>query len=445
MILALLTPPRENNANYIRLNAIVSTNMRRPGQEEIANPADEVQFDLPLPEKTDLQDRRTRETVIRADQEARELRLVDTADPNLPDMERLKLEIGRADGSSVAIAARDPRVRVELIKQEGGTTLTEAAVARGLRWLAQQQQPDGRWRLDGGVRSDSAATSLALLPFLGAGQTHLSGRHKENVARGLRWLVSNQKPDGDLRADSAGNTGMYAHGQGAIVLGEAFLMTGDEALRQPAQKAIDFIVEAQYPDGGWRYEPNQELRGREQRGDTSVVGWQLMAMQSARAAKLKVPVETFEMSSHFLDSVQRQDGALYGYQPGSQPTPAMTAEALLCRIYLGWTKTDPPLMEGVRWLLDNHPPAADSPNVYYWYYGTQALHHVGGDEWERWNFLMRDALVSTQETRGEAAGSWAPRGEHASAGGRVYMTSLAVCTLEVYYRHLPIFRQIDVK
>lgn len=445
MILALLTPPREENANYIRLNAIVSRDMRRPGQEDIANPADEVQFDLPVPEKTDLQDRQTRETVIRADQEARELRLVDTADPNLPDLERLQLEIGRADGSRVAIAARDPRVRVELIKQEGGTTLTEAAVARGLRWLAQQQQPDGRWRLDGGVRSDSAATSLALLPFLGAGQTHLSGRHKETVARGLRWLVGNQKPDGDLRAASAGNTGMYAHGQGAIVLGEAFLMTGDEVLRQPAQKAIDFIVGAQYPDGGWRYEPNQELGGRQQRGDTSVVGWQLMAMQSARAAKLNVPGETFELSSHFLDSVQRQDGALYGYQPGHQPTPAMTAEALLCRIYLGWTKADPPLMEGVRWLLDNHPPTADRPNVYYWYYGTQAFHHVGGAEWERWNFLMRDALVNTQETRGEAAGSWAPRGEHASAGGRVYMTSLAVCTLEVYYRHLPIFRRIDVK
>ena len=72
------------------------------------------------------------------------------------------------------------------------------------------------------------------------------------------------------------------------------------------------------------------------------------------------------------------------------------------------------------------------------------MHHAGGREWERWNFLMRDALVNTQEKQGELAGSWAPRGEHASAGGRLYMTSLAVCTLEVYYRHLPIFRQIDV-
>lgn len=445
MILALLTPHQAENANYIRLNAIVSKDFRRPGQEEIEHPADEVRFDLPLPEKVDLEDRQTRETVIRADQEARELRLVDTADPNLPDLEQLKLEIGSADGSRVAIAARDPRVRVELIQQEGGTTLTEAAVARGLRWLAQQQQPDGRWRLDGGVHSDSAAASLALLPFLGAGQTHLSGRHKDVVARGLRWLIGQQRPDGDLRDDSRGNTGMYAHGQGAIVLSEAYLMTGDEALREPAQRAIDFIVDAQYPDGGWRYQPRSELAAGAQRGDTSVVGWQLMAMQSARAATLRVPQEAFELSGHFLDSVQRRDGAVYAYQANNQPTPTMTAEALLCRIYLGWTKSDLPLMEGVRYLLDEHPPDADRPNVYYWYYGTQTLHHVGGPEWERWNFLMRDALVTTQETRGDAAGSWAPRGEHASAGGRLYMTSLAVCTLEVYYRHLPIFRQVDVE
>jgi len=445
MILALLVPPREENFQYIRLNAIVSASLRRPGQEEIANPAEEVHFDLPVPEKVDLQDRKTRETVIRADQEARELRLVDTADPNLPELERLKLEIGRADGSRVAIAARDPRVRVELIKQEGGTTLTEAAVARGLRWMAQQQQPDGRWRLDGGVRSDSAATSLALLPFLGAGQTHLSGRHKDAVASGLRWLVSQQKADGDLRADSTGNTGMYAHGQGAIVLCEAYLMTGDEALRQPAQKAIDFIVQAQYRDGGWRYQPAKEVGVPGQRSDTSVVGWQLMALQSARAARLNVPVEAFELSSHYLDSAQFRDGALYGYQPGHRPTPTMTAESLLCRIYLGWTKQDPPLMEGIRYLLETDPPNPDRPNVYYWYYGTQAVHHVGGAEWERWNFLMRDALVNTQEKQGASAGSWAPRGEHASAGGRLYMTALAVCTLEVYYRHLPIFRQIDVK
>jgi hypothetical protein len=256
--------------------------------------------------------------------------------------------------------------------------------------------------------------------------------------------VQNQGSDGDLRAGSAGNTGMYAHGQGAIVLCEAFLMTGDEALREPAQKATDFIVAAQYADGGWRYKPNHEARGGERRGDTSVIGWQLMALHSARAAGLNVPQETLELAAHFLDSVQSHEGSRYAYQTSNAPTHVMTAEALLCRIYLGWTKSDPGLMQGVRWLSENHLPSSRAPNIYYWYYAAQTLRHVGGERWEQWNLELRDILVDSQEKSGHHAGSWQPRGDHASAGGRLYMTALAVCTLEIYYRHLPIFRQIKL-
>lgn len=443
-LLALLTIPGEDDGEYITLNAIVSRDWPRVGQDEIPHPADMVRFDLPVPEEVDLEDRQAREALVRADQEARELRLVETSEP-LPELDDVKQRIRSTHGASVALAARDPRVRVEMIQQEGGTTLTEAAVARGLRWLAGQQQPDGRWRLEAGAQSDSAATSLALLPFLGAGQTHLSGRYRPVVARGLRWLVEHQREDGDLRAGSAGNTGMYAHGQGAIVLCEAFLMTGDEQLRLPAQRAVDFITAAQYPDGGWRYKPAKETAAHERRSDTSVVGWQLMALHSARAAGLKIPDETWELSGHFLDSVQSGDGSRYAYQSSTQATHVMTAEALLCRIYLGWTQRDPGLMEGVQWLADSHPPRPAATNIYYWYYASQTFHHVGGTHWERWNLKMRDILVNTQQRQGRHAGSWEPRGEHASAGGRVYMTSLAVCTLEIYYRHLPIFRQIDLK
>jgi hypothetical protein len=441
ILLALLTIPHDDSGKYITLNATVSRELRRPGQEEIPHPAEQVRFDLPLPEKVDLEDSEIREAMARADQEARELRLVDWVEP-LPDLQQVKQQISNPEGPRVALAARDPRVRVEMIQREGGTTLTEAAVARGLRWLAQEQQSDGRWRLDGGAKSDSAATSLALLPFLGAGQTHLSGRYREQVASGLRWMIEHQKPDGDLRVGSGGNTGMYAHGQGAIVLCEAFLMTGDEQLRQPAQKSIDFIVAAQYPDGGWRYKPNHEASPPERRGDTSVIGWQLMALQSARAARLHVPEETFELAEHFLDSVQYENGARYAYQPRNRPTHVMTAEALLCRVYLGWSHDHRALLEGVQWLADDHLPSTRETNIYYWYYASQVFHHVGGPLWEQWNLRMRDTLVDTQEKHGRHAGSWEPRGDHASAGGRVYMTSLAVCTLEIYYRHLPLFRQI---
>jgi hypothetical protein len=73
------------------------------------------------------------------------------------------------------------------------------------------------------------------------------------------------------------------------------------------------------------------------------------------------------------------------------------------------------------------------------------MHHYGGSEWESWNHQMRDVLVESQFDSGHEAGSWSPQGDHSEAGGRIFMTSLAACTLEVYYRHLPVFRKIRVE
>lgn len=452
-ILGLLTNHEQSGA-YITLSSRVNRVVREGGDTRIVDPSDESVFDLGVPESADLSDPAMQRALVRADQDARELRLTDPTNPYLPDVRRVKQEI--TSPTRHGLAARDPRMRIEMVKREGGTTLTEAAVARGLRWLSRHQNEDGSWSLDrfhragrcncggrGSLPSDSAATALALLPFLGAGQTHLTGLYQDEVAQGLRWLLQHQAENGDLRGGSGQYPGMYAQGQAAIVLCEAFLMTGDEQLRGPAQRAIDFIVDAQYPDGGWRYYPRQKKRSMH--GDTSVVGWQLMALQSALAAELSVPEATVENAGHFLAQVQHEDGALYAYQPGRNHSAPMTAEALLCRIYLGWKRNHPALWEGVAWLIDNEPPNAADPNIYYWYYATQTIHHFGGAQWHEWNLQMRDVLVSMQETRGHAAGSWSPKGPLTSHGGRVYMTSLAICCLEVYYRHLPIFRQIDLE
>ncbi len=454
-ILGLLTYQEETESPYITLSTRVTRRSVEGGDTRVVKFEDMSVFDLGIPDGVNMEDPAQRRVALRADQQARELRLVDTSNPHLPDIKDVRKQLSHST-SRRAFAARDPRLRVEIVKHEGGTTLTEAAVARGLRWVARHQNPDGSWSLDrfnrvescncGGrasLHSDMTGTALALLPLLGAGQTHLTGIYKNEVAQGLRWLVQHQKTDGDLRGSSAQYPGMYTHGQATIVLCEAFLMTGDERLRVPAQLALDFIIRAQYLDGGWRYYPRQK-RNRLQ-GDTSVLGWQLMALQSGLAANLAVPEETLENAGHFLDTVQRRQGAQYGYMHRENPTAPMTAEGLLCRIYLGWKKNQPPLREGVDWLLKKYPPAANNPNVYYWYYATQVMHHYGGRPWLVWNLKMRDVLISTQETRGHQAGSWTPRGPLTSQGGRVYMTALAVCCLEVYYRHLPLFRQIDLQ
>jgi hypothetical protein len=228
---------------------------------------------------------------------------------------------------------------------------------------------------------------------------------------------------------------MYAHGMASIVLCEAFAMTGDDTLRVPAQRAIDFIVRAQHPAGGWRYEPGQA-------GDTSIVGWQLMALQSARLHyHLHVPESTLHLAEKFLDSVKCDySGATYGYMPGHSASPAMTAEALLCRLYLGWPPNHRAIRTGVQWLLSEYPPDIRKPNIYYWYYGTQVMHHVGGQAFRKWNDAMKPILLELQEKSGRNAGSWPPIGAWSAEGGRLFMTSLAICILEVYYRHMPLNR-----
>jgi hypothetical protein len=406
--------------------------------------AAEEPFDLPLPEGVDPHDPATRELLLRAVRETRALRLVNSRDPWLPDLQQLRQQIGRPAAPRVDISSRDPRVRVEMLWREGGTLATEAAVARGLAWLARQQHRDGRWQLDGTASSDAVATSAALLPFLGAGQTHVAGHHQQALVEGLRWLVNRQLNDGDLRAGTAGHLGMYAHAQATLVLCEVLLLTGDPQLRVPAQQATDFILGAQYPDGGWGGAPSWELPVAARRGDTSMLGWALMALATARAAGLDVPEDAFELAGHFLDGVQAHDGASYAYQRSQQPTPAMTAAGLLCRLHLGWTRNEPALGDGLRRLLAEHPPSPAEASALYWYHATQVFHHIGGQPWQAWHGPLRDLLVRTQETDGDQAGSWPPQGEFASASGRLYTTVLMICTLEVYYRHLPLLRQIKL-
>lgn len=390
---------------------------------------------------------------------------VSPVDPPLTDFNPVALMPERVKSFSTAdqppplgrmFLGRDPALRAQMVRTSGGTSATEAAVARGLKFLARHQRSDGSWSLQhfrtpdcddtcshpGGFSTNVAGTALALLPFLGAGQTHLQGEYQEEVLKGLNALCAQQLEDGDLRGEGDGR--MYAHGMAAIVLCEAYALTQDKQLYEPAQRALNFIVAAQHSAGGWRYEPGEP-------GDVSVVGWQLMALKSGQMAGLHVPNEVFERASLFLDSVVRDRNAgEYAYQPGRSTTIAMTAEALLCRQYLGWSRDHKGLKAGVDLMVRQHLPSEKRPNVYYWYYATQVMHHYGGSSWRTWNEKMRDLLVSTQEIKGHAAGSWTPRGNGIDGGfadyaGRIYMTALCLCTLEVYYRHLPLYGQAAIE
>ncbi len=357
--------------------------------------------------------------------------------------------------------------REALVASKGGTPGSELAVARGLKWIAEHQNPDGTWSLlhhlgncrgrcpnpstvgndlEAFNESLTSGTGLALLPFLGAGETHLEGRYRRTIQKGLRALVLLGKKEKDQPGASWLDSGrLYAHGICAIVLAEAYGMTGDPDLRAPAQAAIDFIAYAQDPQGGgWRYTPQSP-------GDTSVTGWQLMALKSASLAKLQTMKRTTNRAVRFLDSVQVHNGERYRYMPVGEDAEvgngsrSLTSVGLLSRMYLGWNQSDPRLLKGMTWAVEEGPSKTD---YYRNYYLAQLIFHQtggSGPAWRAWNEPMREQLIAQQEKRGHAKGSWWVDDRHNRRGGRLYATSLATMTLEVYYRYLPLYQQSAVE
>jgi hypothetical protein len=360
---------------------------------------------------------------------------------------------GAGGGLGEGLGGRGQGSRKALAGVSGGTGPSERAVAGGLNWLARHQAPAGNWSLQhtkyckggscsgpGDINHDAGATAMVLLAFLGAGETHKgNGPYRSRVQKGISWLIKHQNPQtGDLSAGAP--QPMYSHGLATIALCEAYAMTRDKNIGEAADKAVRFIERAQNEaTGGWRYQPGED-------GDTSVLGWQVMALKSAQMAGIGVNSLAFEGARKFLASVaEGKHRGLYKYRPYDQHgiKPSMTAVGMLCQQYIGIARDDPSMVEGREFLLANLPDANLNRDIYYWYYATLVMHNFMGPEWDRWNRPMRRTLIDTQCKGGCAEGSWDPHQPSVDTwarAGRVYMTAMSVLTLEVYYRYLPLFK-----
>jgi hypothetical protein len=388
------------------------------------------------------------------------------------------------------------------------TPQTNYAIDQGLFWLARHQLADGGWGFDhraGECRGRCAnpgnltgarvaATGLALLPFLGSGHTPEHGEYRQRVAAGINFLIANTGGNGSLwRADGQ----MYGHGIATLALCECYgmmkqmtansekLTSADdgpevyeavratdnlvvaaeppnseqrvgrmrrvdavdiEQLRRAAEAAVEFITSAQAVDGGWRYKPRE-------RGDTSVVGWQIMALKSAADAGLDTNPRTLAAAQAFLNSVQSDlvgdeyyglVGTRYAYLPGTNRiSDATTAIGLACRVYMGTSPQHPAMQTAVRRIIAAGPRGG---NMYYNYYANQVVFQHGGAAWESWNQQISESLARLQNHQGHLAGSWYFGGaDHgASAGGRLYVTAMACLCLEESFRHLPLFRNPQI-
>ena len=233
--------------------------------------------------------------------------------------------------------------RLGFVEQEGGSRETEAAVRAALVWLAGAQSSDGRWnanrfgggeeravlghhRSGAGSQADTGVTGLALLSYLGAGYTHYSEPYGNTVRQGLTFLTSSQAPDGNLSGNATVYARMYCHSMATFALAEAMAITGDSQLEPTVRRAVNYSLAAQNrATGGWRYRAGDS-------GDTSQLGWKVMALRSAERAGIRIPPKTWTSIERFLRSVAGgRERALASYQPHDLPSRTMTAEALYCR------------------------------------------------------------------------------------------------------------------
>jgi hypothetical protein len=327
-------------------------------------------------------------------------------------------------------------MRAQAIRQGGGTQAAETAVLGGLRWLKDRQRPDGTWEISGrGGAGRDAGTALAVLAFLGYGETpETSEEFGRTIQRGLEALIRNLGNDGIVSSKN-----MYAQGAVTLALAEGFGMTGHPALREPLDRAVNAILRAQQVkkqnsanQGGWRYSPTATD------ADVSVSGWLIMALKSAHLAGIEVPQQAFDQASRYLWNMYKEPG--FGYSsPGTAPN--MTGIAVLCLQFMGHG-TDPRLRKAldylrnqkVDWNVDKqrHP-------LYGWYYITQAMFQGGGQYWTYWNGQIRDSTIRAQRNDG----SWVAPPGGTDLSDPVYATALSCLILEVYYRYLPLYRQME--
>ncbi|MEM9942582.1 MAG: prenyltransferase/squalene oxidase repeat-containing protein [Planctomycetota bacterium] len=365
------------------------------------------------------------------------------AEPSVEKTKPVEINTPSPSLSGGGLKGRESDARANLASKMGGSAASELAVENGLRWVIAHQRRNGSWYLqhddgrcngqcqnEGLQESTTAATGLALMALLGAGYTHQHGPYQQEVRAGLDYLISKLRVSslgGSLRE---GEKGMYAHAIATIAISEAYILTQDSRLLSVAGQARDYIESAQHKKGGWRYIPGSA-------GDLSVTGWQIMALKSCDYAGIPSGEVVWLKAEEFINRLGSTSGR-YGYQSPDEKDLTMTAVGLLSQMYLGVGKGDPGLSAGVDTIAAHGP---ESNDIYFNYYATLVMHHIRGEPWEKWNLAMREYLIATQDrSRRHSSGSWHFPDRHGDVGGRLYSTCMAIMTLEVYYRYLPMYQ-----
>ncbi len=332
----------------------------------------------------------------------------------------------------------------------------EAAVLRALEWLKNHQNEDGSWGDNKGYVD--GLTGLGILTFLAHGETPSSEKYGETVERAIRYVCARQNDKGEftnIKRWQPGQKGrsmdaapVYCHAICVYAISEAYGLTRITDLKEVMERGVQVLIDAQQPGGGFEY---GWAKGDTR--DTSLGGWCCQAMKAAYIAGASNPGLHDAMEKSVLDmkSAQLEDGS-FRYAEGKGQVTNMTAVACLSMQLLGHAN-DKEVLAGEKFLSDatcDWKKPIPRP-MYAWYYISQVKFHMGKTHWTSWNEKFAPQFIRNQNEDG----SWDSAGLvlkgdsvdrewlHADLSSKVYSTTLAALTLQVYYRFLPTYKPVD--
>jgi len=330
--------------------------------------------------------------------------------------------------------------RMLRLQEMGGNPLAEEVVEKGLEWLKATQNPDGSW-----TKSDqSAMTGLALLAYLGRCETPLSEKYGESCLRAITWLVNlGMKNDGKLSTNLADKHWPYEHSIATYAICEAATFCKQLGINVPnleevARKSTEFILANQHErSGGWEYSYDT-TGGRG--GDTSIAAWHVQAMKAANhtGIEFKGMTRAKNAAMDYMEKMQNQHGGI-GYSSPNAPASGdyftMTGGGILS-LQMWGEENSSAVRRGAKYILENtkFDYGSEDSNLYVHYYEVQAMMIRGGKEWETYNAMFRDQLITTQNPDG----NWkAPGYGRLFSSNAHYRNTLNILMLETYYRFLP--------
>jgi len=309
--------------------------------------------------------------------------------------------------------------------------LTEAAdlaIERGLQYLISTQNPDGSWSGANG-QFKMGTTSLALMAFMVRGEFPGFGRNGAALDRAKEFLLNH-----DRESPNGYAGGMYEHGLYTLALSELWGMTANKDDNKPLQtaleRAVQVILRAQSPLGGWRYHARPDV-GQ----DTSVTAMVFVSLASARQAGILVPTETIDrVVSYLRDQVWNPQEGGFAYQGRGRPTLSCTAGGAYAAQLCGMRDTEW-VQAAIRY-LENSPKVFNRAEIGYYYYAhyyaMQAMVQAGAEHYAKWYPQIRDALIALQQPDG----SWLDAGKSYPTD-----TPMAIIILGTPHRYIPVYQE----